>query len=603
MMWKKRFYQGGVLFAAAVAAASVSGCGNAAKDVPASEHGAEPAPDGNQGSAKDGQAPDGKEAGEGGTGQDGKPFYAGMSMSQTPDVSELLQGSLDLKDFRDKWVYYDEYDCYGLEYIVYCDNPADPVKECMNIYVPAAYMNADGTINEKGTVNGYTAATAPIIYQNGIGGYAEADASKISARNSDYIKQGYIFVSPASRGKETQSEDGTYIGKSPAGLVDLKAGIRFLKANDSEMAGDANKIISIGISAGGAMSALLASTGNAKDYEPYLREIGAVMDQGDDVYAAQAYCPITDLDHADQAYEWMYQNLQTYNNSRSGESGESTDFEKAVSAQMASGYVDYINSLKLVNTKTGEPLTLNEGGRSGSFYDYMVQEVEDAASVYLNKLSEGSLNMPYTLNDYLKGNYTKQSRGGKQGGDAKTEQGTDLTSFLSWDGSNAKITSLDDYLADYNPRMKSVMAFDNLEMNENSGENLEFGDETHQYLHFDSYMPDVLENLKADYPEEYAKYAEGYDAVIGDKALAERKKLLNSLNYIGSDSVDTAEHIRIRVGSQDGDTSLSTSAVLALSLENKTDVDVDYALVWDQPHGNADYDGELVQWIEKICKE
>lgn len=666
MMWKKRFYQGGVLFAAAMAAASVSGCGNAAKDVPASENGAEPTPDGGQEPEKDGQVPDGNGPGEGGAEQDGKPFYAGMSMSQTPDVSELLQGSLDLKDFRDKWVYYDEYDCYGLEYIVYCENPADPVKECMNIYVPAAYMNADGTINEKGTVNGYTAATAPIIYQNGIGGYAEADASKISARNSDYIKQGYVFVSPASRGKETQSEDGTYIGKSPAGLVDLKAGIRFLKANDAEMAGDANKIISIGTSAGGAMSALLASTGNAKDYDPYLREIGAVMDQTDDVYAAQAYCPITDLNHADQAYEWMYQNLQTYNNSRSGDSGESTDFEKAVSAQMASGYVDYINSLKLVNAETGEPLTLNEDGRSGSFYDYMVQEVEDAASVYLNKLSEGSMDVPYTLDDYLKGNYTKQSRGGKPGGmkadgaekpdgvgkpgngakpgdaaktdggamsdsgektdndaksdggakpdgaapdssgkqgAAKTEQGTDLTSFLSWDGSHAKITSLDDYLADYNPRMKAVMAFDNLEMNENSGENLEFGDETHQYLHFDSYMPDVLENLKAEFPDEYARYAEGYDAVIGDKALAERKKLLNPLNYIGSDSVDTAQHIRIRVGTQDADTSLSVSAVLALSLENKTDADVDYALVWEQPHGNADYDGELIQWIDKICKE
>ena len=202
MMRKKRFYQRGVLFAAVVAAASVSGCGNAAKDAPSSVNGAESEPDGSQDPAKNGQSPFGKEQGEGGEGQDGKPFYAGMSMSQTPDVSELLQGSLDMKDFRDKWVYYDEYDCYGLEYIVYCDNPADPVKECMNIYVPAAYMNADGTINEKGTVNGYTAATAPIIYQNGIGGYAEADASKISARNSDYIKQGYIFVSPASRGKE-----------------------------------------------------------------------------------------------------------------------------------------------------------------------------------------------------------------------------------------------------------------------------------------------------------------------------------------------------------------------------------------------------------------
>jgi hypothetical protein len=25
--------------------------------------------------------------------------------------------------------------------------------------------------------------------------------------------------------------------------------------------------------------------------------------------------------------------------------------------------------------------------------------------------------------------------------------------------------------------------------------------------------------------------------------------------------------------------------------------------VWNQGHGNADYDGELLQWIDKICKE
>ena len=123
------------------------------------------------------------------------------------------------------------------------------------------------------------------------------------------------------------------------------------------------------------------------------------MDQSDDVYAAQAYCPITDLDHADQAYEWMYQNLQTYNNSRSGENGESTDFEKAVSKQMASGYVDYINSLKLVDTKTGEPLTLGEDGRSGRFYQYMVQKVEDAATVYLNLSFLRAHWMCHTLND------------------------------------------------------------------------------------------------------------------------------------------------------------------------------------------------------------
>ena len=589
-MRKKWFYRSSVLFAATVAAVVVSGCSNEKEPTSTAEGETEIASDDAKDPVKDDQTPE------------EKPFYEGMSMSQTPDVSELLQGSLNIKDFQDKWVYYDEYDCYGLEYVVYCEKAEDPVKECMNIYVPAAYMNEDGTINEKGMVNGYTAATAPILYQNGIGGYAEADASKISDRSSDYIKQGYVYVSVASRGKETKNSDGTYIGKSPAGLVDLKAGIRFLKANDTQMAGDANKIISVGTSAGGAMSALLASTGNAKDYDPYLQEIGAIMDQTDDIYAAQAYCPITDLDHADQAYEWMYQNLQTYSNSRSKENGESTDFEKAVSSQLASGYVNYINSLKLVDTKTGEPLTLNEDGRSGSFYNYMVAEVEDAATVYLSKLSEGSLYVPYTLDEYLAGDYIKQGQKEVPGAD-QTEQGTDLTGFLSWDGSRAKITNLDDYLTDYNPRMKSVMAFDNFEMDENSGENLEFGDETHQYLHFDSYMPDILENLKTEFPEEYEKYAPGYDAIIGDEALAERKKLLNPMNYIGSASVDTAKHIRIRVGTQDADTSLSVSAVLALSLENKTDADVDYALVWDQSHGDADYDGELIQWIEKICKE
>lgn len=630
----RRCYQSGFLFAAAVAAVAISGCSKQKNDGAVPETKTEAQTDTQTNTQTNTDPAD--------QNPEGKPFYAGMAMSQTPDLSQLLQGSLDLKDFRDRWVYYDEYDCYGLEYVVYCENPADPVKECMNIYVPAAYMNADGTIKESGTVNGYTAATAPIIYQNGVGGYAQADAAKISERTSNYIKQGYIFVSPASRGKETQDEEGNYIGKSPAGLVDLKAGIRFLKANDEEMAGDANKIISIGTSAGGAMSALLGSTGNAPDYEPYLKEIGAIMDQTDDVYAAQAYCPITDLDHADQAYEWMYQNLQTYNNSRSGETGESTDFEKAVSEQMAASYVDYINSLKLVDPETGDALTLGEDGRSGSFYNYMVQKVEDAATVHLNKLSEGALDVPYSLEDYLKGNYTKQNSGPKPGngafpddarnaqgaekpdGKAKpdragkpegkpnsadqtgrseaTESGTDLNTFLHWDGKQATITSLDEYLAAYNPRMKSVMAFDNLEMSENSGENLELGDETHEYLHFDSYMPAILENLKEEFPDEYATYAEGYDAVIGDKALAERKQLLNPLNYIGSDDADTANYIRIRVGTQDADTSLSTSAVLALSLENKTQAEVDYALVWDQPHGNADYDGELVAWIEKICK-
>ena len=34
-----------------------------------------------------------------------KPFYEGMGMAQTPHISELLTGSMDLDDYKDKWVY------------------------------------------------------------------------------------------------------------------------------------------------------------------------------------------------------------------------------------------------------------------------------------------------------------------------------------------------------------------------------------------------------------------------------------------------------------------------------------------------------------------
>ena len=112
MKRKKRFYQGSLLFAAAIAAVGVSGCSSQKAGAVASEveTGEE-----NQQNTTD---PDMQGAVDEKAGADGKPFYAGMAMSQTPDVSQLLQGSLDLKDFQDKWVYYDEYGCYGLEYIV-----------------------------------------------------------------------------------------------------------------------------------------------------------------------------------------------------------------------------------------------------------------------------------------------------------------------------------------------------------------------------------------------------------------------------------------------------------------------------------------------------
>mgnify|MGYP000588657229 CR=1 FL=1 len=52
----------------------------------------------------------------------------------------------------------------------------------------------------------------------------------------------YCMHLPAEARRHSQRTEAI-LEKSPAGLVDLKAGVRFLKANDKVMAGDVNKII------------------------------------------------------------------------------------------------------------------------------------------------------------------------------------------------------------------------------------------------------------------------------------------------------------------------------------------------------------------------
>lgn len=47
-------------------------------------------------------------------------------------------------------------------------------------------------------------------------------------------------------------------------------------------------------------------SGNAKEYEPYLKAIGAAEEK-DDIFAASCYCPIHNLEYADATYEWLFQ--------------------------------------------------------------------------------------------------------------------------------------------------------------------------------------------------------------------------------------------------------------------------------------------------------
>lgn len=411
--------------------------------------------------------------------------------------------------------------------------------QVMNIYIPTEYF-------EGKSINGYTSETAPIYFINGVGGYMPAKPIVLNPTNTDdrtksmllALSKGFIVVSPGARGRTLQDQSGRYIGKAPAVIVDLKAAVRYLRYNDSRMPGDAEKIIPTGVSAGGAVTSLLGATGNHPDYEPYLEEIGAAPGR-DDVYAAAPYCPITNLDNSDTAYEWQFNHVSTC---------EIPPFtvDRDVSNMLKLLFPYYVNSLGLKNPKDGSPLSLNADG-TGSFKEYVKSWLIAAFQEALDK-------------------------------------GEDLSRYTWLTISGGKVLSIDfeRCVEEYTIRMKPAPAFDNLTAT--SWENSLFGDEDHNTKHFTqfSYTFSQVENpLLAD------------EKVI---------KMMNPMYYIDDKDAKIAKYWRIRHGAKDGHTSFAIPVILATKLMNKG-LEVDFKLPWDQDHGGYyDYE-ELIEWIDSVAQK
>ena len=481
----------------------------------------------------------------------------------TKQVTEWKSGSADGVDY----VY--------AERVVYCTNPKVASKQCLNIYVPAAYMNTDGTLNESGACGDYTCKTAPILYINSTGAYLGKQPYKISEASEtlagkngwyyNYLKQGFVLVFSGARGRADYDKNNNDIatGKAPVGLADLKAGIRFVKANAANLPGDVNKIISNGMSAGGAMSTLLAVSGNSHEFDSYLEEMGAVMDQTDDVYAAQIYCPIIDLENADFAYAWMFQN------DTSAKAQEMSDFQKAMGANMYEAYIDYFNALAL--TVDGVSYELGEDGRSGSFYDFLLEQYGASYSVYAAKNNLSAADAAWLTYDAASG--------------------------------TTSVSSLEDVVAYHNNRSKVTPSFDSLGLT--SSENGVFGSSTASLpdadfvRHFSVPVTEQIALLQADFPSEYAEYYEAYKHDSDLSEVQEMVRLYNPYTYLNAGDTDMAQHIRVCVGTQDSDTSPSISATLVLKLRS-LGIDTEYNMIWGLGHTDADYADAFEAWVNSI---
>lgn len=440
----------------------------------------------------------------------------------------------------------------AFENIVCVERPVDPVYQAISIYVPECFYHGE-------SVNGYDLHTAPILFENNVGGFFPCEP-----RNPEHemfghtstaffaLLHGYVVATPGARGRTNRAADGTYYGKAPAGMVDLKAAARYLWANARRIPGNIHRMFSLGTSAGGGYSALMGTYDDDMDYEPLLKGIGAA-EATVRFLGVGCYCPVTDLEHTDAAYEWQFRGIHDYHRMHmqmdeggrpqfSAEDGKMTPLQVELSEELAGRFPEYLNSLAL-NAPDGSPLRLNEDG-AGSFRDYLSGKITEAAQKALDS------------------------------GEVVDQQGLTVC--------GGKVTGIDFHAFMQGiTRMKTAPAFDDVSMH--SFENDLFGDAGTACQHFSAFSFDHSTN---ETPE------------MADPQVL---RMTNPLSYMKSNSM-LAKHWRIRMGTEDRDVGFATPAILALMLQ-KTGCQVDYALTWKERHG-GDFDlPELFQWIDAVVKK
>ncbi|WP_296001888.1 subtype B tannase [uncultured Veillonella sp.] len=483
------------------------------------------------------------------------------------DASSKISLAFDVKNYESMSTTVDnkEIKYRAFEYIPYVANPIDIDQQYMNIYVPEEYFN-------NGTVNGYNTQTAPIFMPNAVGGYMPSQAMTPKVENGKpnsvlyALSRGYVVASPATRGRTNKASDGNFIGKAPAVIVDLQAATAYLHANDSTMPGNANRIITNGTSAGGAVSLLQGAAGNSSDFQPYLQALGAAT-AATNVYAVSAYAPITNLDAADMAYEWNYNGITSFNKvtmtpgelpqanvggtpappKRTMQRVNLSADDVAYSNLLSEHFPDYVNNLQLRDS-VGRVLKLDKNG-NGTFKNYVKEFIVAAAN---KAQAKGT--------DLSKHTYLIR--------DSKTGTIKDI----NWEAYNQFVS-----------RSKEPGAFDS-RFND-TGENNLFGTSTTDNNHFTitAALHDTTSN-----PEAYVQNAK----IV---------TMMNPMNYLGSPAATNAQFYRIRYGTADSNTSVAIPLIVGTRAQN-LGYKVDMATPFDVTH-SGDYDlDELFNWMDNIVK-
>ncbi|MFJ9379922.1 esterase [Streptomyces sp. NPDC101455] len=560
----------------------------------------------------------------------GTAFAATSSSGSSSGSSSSTSSAYSLELDPTAWSYDSANDVYYQIGKVYVANPAATDYENLSIYVPGAYLtataNSDGTTytakaDPKGTVGQYSGRTAPIVIPVNTPGYAQqAPATSYSYTSvSQYLEAGLVYVWPGLRGRD--SSTSTRSDAAPWGVTDLKAAVRFLRYNRSVLPGSTDDIVLFGMSGGGAQDTVAGTSGDSPLFHPYLRTIGAAMEdaQGrplsDAVAGVMAWCPITDLAEANLSYEW---NMGQFASTGTRASGTWTS---AYSADLAKAWPKYLNRLGLRDAH-GRHLELTESGNgsylSGSYYDHLIGVITTSLN---NFLSDNTF--PYTI--------TTQGGppgSGQTGTSTTYETVADYIAYLNTDSTwvtydattnTATVSGLEGFVNSQKTPNKPVGAFDGYSRGQ--GENSVFAMGLNVPSHFAPLTRDVIKANETTYAT-YSDWDSAYGSAAYDsdfakkdsvgKDMAWRGDAYNPLYFLspafgGYRQSQVARHWRIRTGIMQGDTANTTEINVQLALLNYGIRDVDFATVWAEAHTMAERTGDsttnFIGWVESVVRK
>lgn len=420
------------------------------------------------------------------------------------------------------------------------------------------------------------------------------------------LRAGFIVVDVGSRSRGIRAEDGRWVGKAPAAVVDVKAAIRYLRLNDRAMPGSAERIVLTGHSGGGALTAAVAASGNNPEYLPELAEIGAAGVAGtgagatshlrDDVLVAVAYSPIHNLGHIDKGYEWQYRAIRDDSNTPAlNNIAYSAGKQPAASAELAAAFGPYVNGLRL-RRADGSPLTIDH--LPGLITAELREEIERqiAQGTPVPQLGENFtvVKLPTTQSEAVVNDWLTLRGTGRTAIVAHIDE----QKFLRFQATNLTI----------NPpttarRLKPVPSFDPVGVTDLapwalSGESNLFGNEHYPYANFTewSWNNNAVKGDGSGQDDTGQTWAEHLAA---EPRLARQLRLVNPLDQLRAPGSQPAPYWYVRHGMLDRDTALAMQLLLKHALMSDSRV---RALSFKLPYllghtGYADLQ-ESFDWIQ-----